>query len=78
MPRFFFHLHNDLDAEDDEGAELASVEAARSLAQQYAREMAAESVKNGHLDRRHFIDVASEGGAPSFRVTFGEVVRIIG
>ena len=29
MPRFFFHLHNDIEAPDEEGLELSDLEAAR-------------------------------------------------
>jgi len=76
MPRFFFHLHNDLESADDEGRELPDIEAARRAAEQDARDMAAESVRAGHLTRSHFVEVAGEDGEPRFCVTFGEVVEI--
>ena len=76
MPRYFFHLHNDYDTHDDEGRELSDLHAARRCAEEDARAMAAESVRDGHLNLSHFVEVADEGGAPFFRVTFGEVVRL--
>lgn len=78
MPRYFFHLHNDVDARDDEGRELPDERAARDAAEEDARQMAGESARNGHIDRRHYVEVADDAGNPLFRVTFGEVVTIIG
>ena len=78
MPRFFFHLHNDIDARDDEGRELSDLAAAHRAAEEDARQMAAESVRLGRLDRSHFIEVAGETGDCLFRVTFGDVVSILG
>ena len=78
MPRYFFHLHNDIDVTDDEGRELADESAARSAAHDDARQMAGESVQHGHLNLDHFIEVADDEGRPLFRVTFREVVTIEG
>ena len=78
MPRYFFHLHNDVDALDDEGRELPNVDAARRCAEEDARQMAGESARHGHIDRAHYVEVADDTGNSLFRVTFGEVVRIIG
>ena len=76
MPRFYFHLRNDLDAEDEEGRELSDIEAARAAAVDDARNMAAESVRTGHLTLSHFVEVAGEDGELRFRVTFGEAVEV--
>jgi hypothetical protein len=76
MPRFFFHPHNDLDATDHGGQELPDVNAAIARATAYARDMAAESVREGKLTLSHFIDVADESGVSLCRVTFAEAVRI--
>ena len=78
MPRYFFHLHNDLEVVDDEGRDLPGLEAARRAAEDDARQMASESVRQGHLDLAHFVEVTGDDGHPLFRVKFGEVVRIIG
>jgi hypothetical protein len=40
--------------------------------------MAAESVKAGHLDLSHRVEVTDEGGALVFKVMFGEVVTVLG
>jgi hypothetical protein len=74
--RYYFHLYNDIEALDEEGTELPDPQAACELAKEYAREMAAESVKAGHLDLSHRVEVTDEGGAPVFKVMFGEVVAI--
>jgi hypothetical protein len=78
VPRFYFHLHNDIDSLDEEGREVADTETARRMALVDARHMAAESVREGHLNRAHFVEVCSEDGKPLFRVTFGAAVEIIG
>ncbi len=78
MPRFFFNLHNDLDAPDPEGRELPDLAAARDAAIREARELAAETVMQGRLDLGHFIEVADAAGAPLFRVRFGEAVTVTG
>jgi hypothetical protein len=46
MPRYFFHLHNDIDALDEEGVELADLEAARAMARHSVQFAAAESIKD--------------------------------
>jgi hypothetical protein len=78
MARFYFHLHNGVEAHDDEGRELPDLDAARDDACKDARDMAAESVRCGALDLRHYVEVADYSGAELFRVTFGEVVKITG
>ena len=76
MPRFFFHLHNDIEARDPEGRELPGIDAAREAATLDARELAAETVSEGRLNLSHFIEVTDQAGAVLFRVTFGDVVAI--
>lgn len=74
--RFYFHLYNDIDARDEEGTELADIAAARAVAEEEARTMAAESVKKGHLDLSHFVEVSNAAGTTLFKVTFGNVVEV--
>ena len=76
MPRYYFHLYNDVETHDEEGRDLASIDAARRAAEEDARHMAAESVRSGRLQLDHFVEVAAENGEPLFRVTFGDVVEI--
>lgn len=76
MPRFYFHLFNDITAIDEEGAELPSEARARQRAEVNAREMAAESVRRGHLVLSHRIDVGNELGHTIATVRFGDVVQV--
>lgn len=77
MPRYYFHLHNDMEVPDEEGSELADLEAARTLAVASAREMAAEAVREGVLNLDHSIDVTSDDGCV-LTVRFRDVVEIVG
>ena len=77
MPRYFFHLHNDLETRDEEGLELPDLAAARDVADHEARAMAAQSVANGQLDLNHSIEVTDESGATVLVVRFGEAVEIV-
>lgn len=45
MPRFYFHLHDDIDAPDEEGAELPNVQVAREHAIHMVKVTFAETVK---------------------------------
>ena len=74
--RYFFHLHNNIVASDEEGVELASEAEARDHAEAEARTMAAESVKGGSLDLSHYIRVSNEAQDTLFVVKFGDIVRI--
>lgn len=75
---FYFHLHNDIHTVDEEGCELPDAEAARAQAEDEARVMAAESVRSGHLDLSHYVEVADESGETLFKVRFGDVVCVRG
>ena len=50
MPRFFFDLHNDMDALDPEGKDLEGIEEAKQQAIVEARAMLEESAGNGRID----------------------------
>jgi hypothetical protein len=76
--RYYFHLRNDVDAPDDEGRELGSIEAAREIACEEARMLAADEVGRGHLNLDHAIEVTDGAGVPLFRVAFGEAVTVSG
>lgn len=78
MSRYFFHLHDDLDTIDEEGAELADADAARAFAVQNARSAAAASVLSGCLDLEHWIEVADEEGRTVLTVPFAEAVQVRG
>lgn len=78
MRRYFFHLHNDIDAPDEEGQEHANDHAAMEAALKYARDMASVSDKRGHLNLAHSIVCVDEIGQEVGIVRFGDAVAILG
>ena len=77
MPRFFFHLHNDVDAPDPDGVELPDRAEARAVALQNARFSAGQSVKDmGHIVGGHRIDIEDENGTVLDTVYFRDAVKI--
>jgi len=61
MPHFYLHLHNDIDAADEEGKEFPDLAAARSYAQAQVRCLVGETVKEtGRIVLSHRIDIANE------------------
>lgn len=76
MPRFYFHLYNDLTSIDEEGLELPNEAAAMQRAAVMARLMAAESVREGRLILDHRIEVTNEAGDKVGTVQFRDVVQI--
>ena len=77
MPRFYFHLFNDVDAPDNEGLDLLDLAAARLHAGNQARFTAGETVKlQGRIDLRHRIDIEDHRGNVLDTVCFGDVVSV--
>ena len=77
MPRFFFHLRDDLDVEDVEGTELADLDAARERAAGEARQLMCDTLKqNGRITLGHRIDIEDGQGAVLATVHFADAVRI--
>ena len=77
MPRYFFHVRNGIgDAEDEEGRELPSVEAARREAIKGVRSIISDEVKQGLIDLRGEITVTDEDGAALIRLGFEEAVEL--
>jgi len=77
VPRYYFHLLNDLTVRDEEGIELPNLACAMQRAAASAREMAAESVREGHLVLQHRIEVTDGTGTTVGVVHFRDVVEII-
>jgi hypothetical protein len=77
MPTFRFHVHNDIDASDDEGLELPNLADAHLKAIDFARDLAAHAVRQGRLDLRHRIDIEDEAGNVLLKVTFAEAVELL-
>lgn len=76
MPRYFFRIKNDIDVEDPEGQELDNLAAARYQAVAYARDLAAEAVRQGEINLKHRIVVEDEQGEKLLEVPFGEAFSI--
>lgn len=76
MPRFRFHVVNDIDAPDEEGEELANLAAAHLKAIDYARDLASAAVRLGKLDLRHRIDVEDDEGKVLLTVTFADAIDL--
>ena len=75
MPHYFFDLHNDMDAPDEEGRYAPDAQAAQRLAVAEVLEMAAASItEHGHVDLAHYIQIRDEAGAIISKVRFDEVV----
>ena len=78
MPRFYFHVYNDVIAHDDEGLELADVAAAREQAMESARELVCEGIHKGHLNLDHRIEVEDEDRKPVMTVTYRDAFTVTG
>jgi hypothetical protein len=77
MPHYYFHLLNQAEVKDQHGCECADDTAARALAIEEARALAAEDVRDGRLDLNQRIEVNDGRGMPLFAVSFAEVVSIV-
>jgi hypothetical protein len=77
MPRFYFHLVNDVDVPDDEGEDLPDLAAAEAFALRQARALiAAMATEEGRIVLHHRIDIEDEHRALVRTVQFGDAVRI--
>ena len=76
MPRFFFHVFDDVVVRDDEGIELPDAEAARGAALAGARAMMCDQLMKGRLSLHHRIEVEDEDGADVLTLPFGEAIEI--
>lgn len=76
MRRYFFNLYNDVDAIDEEGTELPDLAAAMEHAIEECREMICASVREGHLNLDHRIEVTDEDGTRLLTVPFRDAVAI--
>jgi hypothetical protein len=77
MPKFYFHLYNDVDVSDETGTELPDLEAARAHAVRMARFEVAEAAKrDGRITLSHRIDIGGEDGAVLASVPFSDAVQV--
>jgi hypothetical protein len=78
MPRFYFHLFDDLDCFDEEGQELPSPETALETARANVLDIACAEVGEGRLDLSHRIEVANEFGQSISVPRFRDVIEVAG
>jgi hypothetical protein len=78
MPRYFFHLRDDMSVDDYEGTDLPDLDAARASAVKQARNLIGISAEEGKINLDHRIEVSAETNAILVTVRFGDVVRIEG
>lgn len=78
MPTFFFDLFEGVGYRDEEGQQLSDLPQAVAMALRYAREIAAEQVRTGHLHLDHFISVRDGTGAVVGEVTFKDAITLSG
>ena len=77
MPRYFFDLHNDIDAQDDEGRELPDVDTVVAEALKEARQLIKASIDDtGRIDLRHHIHVRDDRGETVFVIHFEDAVTV--
>jgi hypothetical protein len=78
MPRFYFHVYNDIVAIDEEGLELPDLEAARAQALESARELVCEGIHKGQLNLDHRIEVEDEDHKPVLILTYRDAFAVSG
>jgi len=78
MPRFYFHVYNDVVAIDEEGLELPDLEAAREQAMDSARELVCESIHKGHLNLDHRIEVEDDTHENVLTLTYRDAFIVTG
>ena len=77
MPRYYFDLHNDVNAIDDEGRELPDLEAVKADVLKEVRAMIKTSIdETGRIDLRHHIDVRDENDAVVYVMHFEDAVTV--
>ena len=76
VPRFFFHLYDDVVSIDEEGSELPDMAAVRQKAIKNARSIACQEVLEGHLNMDHRIEVLDESDELVLTLPFREVIKL--
>lgn len=76
MPRYFFHLHNDIDAPDESGRKYENDREALEYALECARDVASASVRRGALNLTHFVVCVADDGREVGIVRFSDAVQV--
>lgn len=76
MPRYYFHLHNTIDAVDEEGVDLPDMKMARKHAVRCARDVIADEIKNsGQISLSHWVEIEDEKGI-KIPLRFGDCIDV--
>lgn len=77
MPRYFFHLQDDIDVPDFEGAELLHLGEAKAYATRQIRALIGDNVRmNGCITLHHRIDVEDADHEVVATVRFQDALNI--
>jgi hypothetical protein len=79
MPRFYFHLINDLDVSDYEGVELPDLNSAREVARCNIRMLMGQVLKDeGRINLSHRIEIEDDHGRVVETMWFRDAVQVEG
>jgi uncharacterized protein DUF6894 len=79
MPRYYFHVRNHIQTEDEEGMDLPDPTAARAIALDAARDLVCASIhENGNVNLDHYILITDEADEQVMTLTFREAFTIEG
>lgn len=77
MPRYYFHLINDIDVPDMEGVELPDLYAARANAIEQARGLIGEMAKTeARIVLSHHIDIEDDDGQVLETLMFRDIIKV--
>jgi hypothetical protein len=77
MPRYYLHICNGSGSvEDEEGAELPNLEAARVKAVEGLRDIMASEMKRGEINLGSFIEIEDENRQLVMTVPFTDAVSV--
>jgi hypothetical protein len=77
VPRFYFHLYNDMDVPDREGKELPDLDAARQWTTCQARSLLGQVAKDeGLVVLHHRIDIENDAAEVLDTVWFRDAVKV--
>ena len=76
MPRYYFHLYNDINVRDEEGMVLPDVSLAVAEAIRSVRSLASAEIVQGRLRLSDRIEIADESGTIVSAVAFRDAITI--
>ncbi|NUT00997.1 MAG: hypothetical protein HOP96_08495 [Sphingomonas sp.] len=78
MPRYYFHLYNDVDVPDLEGDEHPDLESAKASAKRQARALIGDDARmNGRITLHHRIDIEDTDRKVVATVKYSDVLNIL-